>query len=275
MESFKAHTDALASLETFDPKAFVGDDDVSQEICNFVLSLALIWNDSRDAIYAHGLLRECEPSDEPGPTREWGAYGGMDLHLFRYEVGLVHELLTLVLRHQSVARGHYVDRLVRRLPNEVRDAWYSLLQVALGSVPNDPFGRCLVAIRNKLDNHYDPRGLERGYRNHFLGEGREDDRAFMSRGEDGRSTRFYFADAAAFGYLQEVPGGDDWDQLREDVRSVTTFISDALMGIVTGFVRRRTGAGDFGGDEAGEDASAETELVSVRDTEEECTSSTS
>jgi len=269
MESFKAHTDALARLETFAPDVFVGDDDVSQEVCNFVLSLALIWNDFKDAIYAHALLRGCEPATDPGPTREWGVFGGIDLHLFRYEVGLVHELLTVVLKNQSVARGYYVDRLVRRLPSEVKDAWYTMLQVALGSVPTDPFGKCLVAIRSKLDNHYDPRGLERGYRNHFLGEGREDDRAFVSQGTDRSTTRFYFADAAAFGYLQEVPGGGDWDQLREDVRSVTEYLSDALMGIVTGFVRRRTVGASFE-----DEAVDEHELVSVRDTEDECTSST-
>jgi hypothetical protein len=270
MESFKTHAGALANLETFAPDVFVGDDDVSQETCNFVLSLALIWNDCKDAVYAHTLLTECHPKSDPGPTREWGAYGGIDLHLFRYEVSLVHELLTLVLRNQSIARGYYVDRLVRKLPDEVRDAWYSLLQVALGSVPNDPFGRCLLAIRNKLDNHYDPRVLEKGYRNHFLTEDREDDRAFISRGGDMRSTRFYFADAAAFGYLQEVPGGNDWDQLREDVRSVTRYLGDALMGIVTGFVSRRTGGAGFE-DEGG--APARDELVSVRDTDEDGTPS--
>jgi len=241
MEAFKTHTDALASLETFAPDVFVGDEEVSQEICSFVLSLALIWNDYRDATYAHTLLERCEPRDPPGPTREWGAYGGIDLHLFRYQVTLMRELLTLVCRHQSVARGYYVDGLVRRLPREARDAWHTMVQVALGSVPTDPAGQCLLAVRNKLSYHYDPRGLEKGYRNHFFGEGREDDSAFISSGPDMEATRFYFADAAAFGYLREVPGGGEWDQLSADLRGVMAELSDALMGVVQGFIRYRTG----------------------------------
>ena len=241
MEDFKRHTDALASLETFAPDVFVGDEEVSQEICNFVLSLALIWNDCKDVAYAQTLLRRCEPSDEPGPTREWGAYGGIDLHIFRYQVSLMHELLALVCRNQSVARDYYIDGLANQLSPKARDAWFSLVRVALGSVPTDPFGRCLLAVRNKLASRYDPRAMQQGYRNHFLGEGAEDDCAFISHGSGADATRFYFADAAALGYLREVPGGEDWEQLRDDMRGVLDGLTDALMGMVTGFVKRRTG----------------------------------
>ncbi len=243
MESFKEHTDALASLDTFAPDVFVGDEEVSQDVCNFVLSLALIWNDYKDATYAHALLKTCEPQDPPGPTREWGAYGGIDLHLFRYQVTLMRELLTLVCRNQAVARGDYIDGIVRRFPRARRDGWHSTVQVALGSVPTDEFGQCLIAVRNKLSHHYDPRAIEKGYRNHFFGEGREDDSAFISSGRDMRATRFYFADAAAFGYLQEIPGGGNWDRLSADARGVMAKLGDALMGVVAGFVDRRTDRG--------------------------------
>ena len=242
MEDFRRHTDALASLETFDPSVFVGDDEAPQEVCSLILSLALIWNDCRDVSYARSLLSASRPPSEPGPTREWGDYGGIDLHLFRYQVGLLHELMALVCREQFVARGYYLERLAIRLPSEVRDAWYSLVQVAAGTAPTDPLGQRLLTIRDRVHNNYDPRRLLTGYRNHFLGEHREDDRAFISRGGDTGSTRFYFADAAAMGYLEEVPGGDDWDQLREDVQDVMRYVGDALMGIVDGFINRRTGA---------------------------------
>ena len=241
MEAFKTHTDELANLETFAPDVFVGDEEVSQDICDLVLALALLWNDLKDATYALDLLEKCEPGDPPGPTREWGAYGGIDLHLFRYQVTLMRELLTLVCRNQSVARGAYVDGLARRLPRVPRDAWYSMVQVALGSVPTDSLGQCLLMVRNKLAYRYDPRGIHKGYRNHFFGEGREDDSAFISRGADMGATRFYFADAAAFGYLREVPGGEDWDRLSADMRGVLAELADALMGVVDGFVRYRTG----------------------------------
>jgi hypothetical protein len=34
----------LSDLESFDPKAFEGDSVVPQDVCNFVLTLALVFN---------------------------------------------------------------------------------------------------------------------------------------------------------------------------------------------------------------------------------------
>lgn len=51
-------------LETFDPAAFVGGEEVPQELCNFVLALALIYNDYKNLTYASLKLRESKPKGE-------------------------------------------------------------------------------------------------------------------------------------------------------------------------------------------------------------------
>ena len=38
----------LKPLDSFDKEAFIGDDEYSQELCNFILALALIWNDLKN-----------------------------------------------------------------------------------------------------------------------------------------------------------------------------------------------------------------------------------
>lgn len=242
MGSFKTHCDALARLETFDPAVFEGDDQSPQEVCSFILALAVIFNDCKDAIYAQILLQESAPGSPAGHCREWGAYGGIDLHLFRYQVALIHELFKLIAKNEDVVKGECVTQLVSQLRANARDAWNRLVDVALGATPSDPLGRCLLLVRNKLSSHYDPKEIYRGYSQHFFGEDREDDRAFISRGSNMNTSRFYFADAAALGYLKEIPGGESWDDLRPHVRGVLGLLNSALMGVVEGFVQRRARA---------------------------------
>ncbi len=50
---FRQECEMLAAPETFEPEAFRGNEKVPQAVCNFVLVLALIYNDCKDAIYAH------------------------------------------------------------------------------------------------------------------------------------------------------------------------------------------------------------------------------
>mgnify|MGYP007037737322 CR=1 FL=1 len=95
--SFESQSLALSSLETFDPLAFQGDRVVSQHTCNFVLALALAFNDLRDIFYAHIALQGSKPD---GPihtrTRAVGLYSGMNIHLLRLIMGTVHELLNVI-----------------------------------------------------------------------------------------------------------------------------------------------------------------------------------
>jgi hypothetical protein len=67
--SFKAECAQLAPLETFDPAVFEPSGDVSQEMCDFVLALALIYNDCKDLVYANLALVDARPAEGMGRTR--------------------------------------------------------------------------------------------------------------------------------------------------------------------------------------------------------------
>lgn len=60
--SFDNECSVLATLETFDPAVFLGDGRVPQSLCDFVLALALIFNDLRDLSYANVLVRDYRPT---------------------------------------------------------------------------------------------------------------------------------------------------------------------------------------------------------------------
>jgi hypothetical protein len=242
MEDFDSHCASLARLNIFDPSAFRGDEDVPQHVCSLILALALVWNDCKDICYARSLLQDSKPDEPARNNKAWGEFGGVDVHLFRLEVALMHELFGLICRSEVAVRSDSLADLLAKLPAYVRDTWASLVQVALGATPTDPFGRCLLMIRNKISSHYDPKVIFRGFHSHFLGEDPTDEWAYVSRGANMATSRFYFADAAALGYLSDIPGGEDWESLRKDVRSTLDTLNFALMGLVEGFVQRRAGA---------------------------------
>ncbi len=64
----------LAPLEIFDPRAFQGDQDVPQELCGFVLSLALIYNDYKNIMHGVHGLEAAKPEGEFKFTGLWGTW---------------------------------------------------------------------------------------------------------------------------------------------------------------------------------------------------------
>jgi hypothetical protein len=238
MPDFRTECGHLAPLETFDPAAFRGGDDVPQAVCNFVLALALIYNDCKDAIYAHVVLAGLKPAG-PRRTRLLGAVAGAQLHAFRAIAGLLHELFELIRANDDVLRHPFFVSLVQRLHPVSREAWASLVNVAQGATPTDPLGKKLLRLRNKVFFHYDAKALATGYVEHFFGPHQVDERAYVSRGHSMRSTRFFFADAAATGYVKHLVGEPSADTLIQELGEIVDRINHGLMLIVGQFIQRR------------------------------------
>ena len=236
---FREECEMLAALETFDPEAFRGDDKVPQAVCNFVLTLALIYNDCKDAIYASVALAASKPEGPIQKTRVRGAFAGAQLHAFRAIVGLMHELFGLIRANDEVLHHDFFVSLLQQVQPKSREAWKALVDVARGATPTDTFGKRLLLIRNKLFFHYDPKAIFIGYTEHFHGPRRHDERAYLSRGQSMRATRFFFADAAATGYLNSVMGSETVDALAQDLEEVVDSINYGLMLIVGRFIQRR------------------------------------
>jgi hypothetical protein len=237
--TFQEDCERLAALETFDPAAFRGDATVPQQVCNFILALALIHNDCKDVMYSMVLLEHSKPASPPDRTRDWGAFFGMRNHIFRVMVGILHELFGLIQQSQDVLEHPYVAHLVRQLPPKAREAWQTVVDVGLGATPKSDFGKTLLLVRNKVAFHYDPKAIYQGYEHHFFGPRKSDDRAFISRGLSVQESRFYFADAAAEDYLNVVTAEQYLEKVYAAIAEFLRPLNHSLMELVDRFIQRR------------------------------------
>jgi hypothetical protein len=239
MPAFLEECALLASLESFDPDAFRGDADVPQELCNFVVAIALIYNDLKDAVYIHVVMAGLRPGREPQKTRLWGALGGVQFHAFRAIAALLHELFKLIQDNRELLNHRFFVAVLQQLHRVSREAWQALVDVAFEATPKDQLGKRLLLLRNKVFFHYDPQAISQGYAQYFLSTTKRDDRAYLSRGGSMRSTRFYFADAAAEGYLHALVGHEQVEELKEDLGDIIDRVNNGLMMIIGNFIQRR------------------------------------
>ena len=63
----------IAPLLTFSPEVFIGDDKVPQPVCDFVWTLALVYNDLRDLWIGRMRVFEIAPDEPLDDLRHFGA----------------------------------------------------------------------------------------------------------------------------------------------------------------------------------------------------------
>jgi hypothetical protein len=197
----------LPPLETFDTRAFVAGDGCSQDLCNLVLACAVVYNDFRDISIALDALSDAAPKGTKGKTPVWGELGGMECHLIRLGLALIHELLKLLARSSAVLQEPGFRELRRHLSKSARAAWDELVNAANETAPDSQLTRILLFFRNKVAYHYDAKEIARGFRERFSGG--DADVPLVSRGGNLLRTRFFFADATVQEYLKYRSAGDD------------------------------------------------------------------
>ncbi len=234
----------LAPLQSFDPEVFVGEDEASQTVCNFVLALAVVFNDCKDSILAYECLIGQRPEGEFTPTPEWGTYSAIEQHILRQQVALLHRLLELINTNVSVIDHPLFRKVIRALHPRSKKAWSSLVNVANGPKDNktqDPVARFLRLIRHKVASHYDPKEIFRGYEQQFISQDGVVTTPLLSRGENMLETRFYFADGAAQSYLEfRLHEGGKKQTKPEEVADIVNNLSLSLIQIVGKFINLRS-----------------------------------
>jgi hypothetical protein len=236
--SYQQHHEELADLESIPAAAFIGDSATSQELCDLIIALALIYNDLRDTHTAHMLLSEVEPTQPASKTAECGQFHGLLLHVMRLQAGLVDELLNVIRKRESVLQEQTFSRVVSQLGKDAKLRWAAIVDVALGKKTGDQTAKKLAIIRNKIAFHYDTEEIGRGFRESFVGKGDRGRAPLLSRGGSLAGTRFYFADAAAQSCI--LPQGER--SLNGDFFEGGGLVGDvnvALYNIVTRFVQVR------------------------------------
>jgi hypothetical protein len=237
--SFENECAELAMLQTFNPAAFIGDENVPQSLCNFVLTLALTFNDLRDLYYANVLVRDCKPEGAAQKNRHWGYYSGLSLHVTRLIMSVVHELLNLIEKQHDDVNHAFMRDVVKMLPTDHRGSWKEIVRIGLGqsSTDGNKLGKLLLKIRNNVSFHYDPKAIHKGFKNHFMTE-QMDVRCYISRGDSIQSSRFYFADASVDGLLREL-AREQAGNLALAFQKLLDTVCDPLILIVGAFIQKR------------------------------------
>ena len=92
----------LNPLESFNKNAFIADEKYEQELCNFILALALVWNDTKNLLLYYEYLKSLEPLDvskvedlKQLETPFWGELSGIKNYLEKNIIMLPGTILIL------------------------------------------------------------------------------------------------------------------------------------------------------------------------------------
>lgn len=235
----------LKELETFNKNVFVEDEKHSQEYCNFILALALIWNDNKDLNLYFDFVHAAKPREkssgkiaELSITSLWGEIAGHQIHLEKLLVALVHELFKLIRESNEILSSPSFKQMLSQVQRTNREAWGTIVEFANGKAESKtPFGKALLMIRHKIANHYEPKEIYKGYKTKFL---EHDNIPFISRGYNMPEHRFYFADAAAQEYYRPFQEALPEKDYYTTLNLIRQSLNIALVGIVERFIQEHS-----------------------------------
>jgi len=238
MKTYSDYFSKLAPYKEFDPTVFIGDKIIPQELCSFILALALAYNDYKHYTMDFAMLIKSQPKENPQKDSAWGEYAGIKLHIVRLHVGFVHELFQLIQNNKDILSHDFFNEIVRVLNKKARKSWETLVEAALATEVTPKKSNPLFMIRNKVAFHYDAKELLAGYQKGFLKDGKISQNACISEGNELTSSRFYFADLAIQGYLEKELSGDA-DRFFGGLGQIMSEINMALHNICVRFIQRR------------------------------------
>lgn len=233
--------DDLAKLQTFSPEVFIGKDRVEQEVCDFVLSLAVIYNDLKNLMWAEIQLGKIE-NDGIGVLSSYnGQVGGFRNYLGKMQCSAVVELMRLISINYNACKHPIFQKTLKGVNIKAKEDWNSIVAVALGGVRKDRLGKFLKMVRDKITFHVEPNQIGSGYKNFFIrNTGGYKMQAFISIGRNMNSTRFYFADASVEGYMSLMIG-DKPEEVANAFISLFSEINRSLFNIILKFIELRGG----------------------------------
>ena len=228
----------LAKLQCFDAQAFVSDDKDEQEVCNFILMLALAHNDFKDIFWALRQINKIHPK-KTRVTTYCGQIGGMYSHLMKLSIAHLCELANSIKNNIDVLNKPLFKKVLSYVKGENIEYWSSLVGFAQGESDTE-LKRILIRIRGNITFHYHPKEIASGYKSFMDDETINKDfrNPYISRGNNWLESRFYFADAAVQGSISKLKTDYKLDML-DDVKKIIDRMNIALYHIVERFCQIR------------------------------------
>lgn len=227
-------SELITSLQSFDPKIFISDNRTEKEVCNFMLMLALVYNDFRDILWSMNQLEKTKP-DAPKISAYNGLHSGMNRHMMRLLCAHFYELAELIEANQEVFQSDLFKKAINQINRRSRGHWEELLSFAFKTEKESKLKKILLIVRGNLSYHYyQPKWLGQGYEKFFNGK----DKGYVSRGISLSSARFYFADAAVDGCFTKIIEESHIDMPTE-LAELAKSVNWALYDIVESFMEIR------------------------------------
>jgi len=235
----------LTDLETFDKHTFVEDNLYNQSICNFMLAISLIWNDTKNLTSFYEHIKTLDPKGESKIIPEemlitpfYGEFYGFKIHIEKLLVALVHELFQLIRNSREIIESICFQSICKQLHKNCRESWQTILKYAFGGADKKTqFGKALLMVRHKIVNHYDKDELFKGFKRKFLNT---DNVPYISRGNMMCEKRFYFADASAQEYYRSFQEKLTEDEFYDNLNLIISNINLSLQNIVETFIQKRS-----------------------------------
>jgi hypothetical protein len=145
--SFSEHFSQLVSLQWFDPEAFKEDSEVSRDVCGFVLSLSLIYNDIKNTALLNRVLNESRPPEPITESKDWGEFSALENFIDRMTIGILHELFNLIKHTNKTLDDKYFKSVIKSIPKDFREYWQAIVETSFEGYSNNKLTKDLMVIR--------------------------------------------------------------------------------------------------------------------------------
>lgn len=222
----------------------------ADQLAGCFLVLALVFNDIKALTTFQGFISEFRKPDDGEISGHAGVYGGLRLHILKMSAGLLNEFLKFIRENRNILESQGFKQHLQSMSRDGASLWNLLITTSGKKNPGstkeqssrEKFEELLARIRNETAFHYaqSSEALILGYRSKFFGvknKGSNNiEAAYYSGGSmtDYEGTRFYYADAALQGYLEDrIASVGELDLVVKDMYDLLIAVSKIISGILT------------------------------------------